>query len=270
MEKLQYDSFYKFLISLGIILIATPILGLFSLIKASSQILITNEEIIQLSDISLQVLNKRNNALLSFYHWFPYIFIFLFILGLALFMYGAYKWKILQKEFDEQTFLTTQEKRFNFKKMTNAEIFEKVVEETEESQDNLNVWYDPILKAFQVENFCYHFICDTLPKKFHVQQNVKAVDTAFDIIASSKDIDILYEIKFFKTLPDFERFKKSIYKFENQCTKYASNTSKKIKAVFLVVVPNDNFDSICNHLKGYSKKIDLGNVQIQYLSEVEF
>jgi hypothetical protein len=41
MDKLQYDSLYKFLVSIGAILIVAPIIGVFYLLTGSYDILIS-------------------------------------------------------------------------------------------------------------------------------------------------------------------------------------------------------------------------------------
>ena len=41
MEKLQYDSFYKFLVSLGLVLIITPFIGVYYLLNYSNENLLT-------------------------------------------------------------------------------------------------------------------------------------------------------------------------------------------------------------------------------------
>ncbi len=44
MDKLQYDSFYKFLVSIGAILIATPVIGIYQLFTGSYDIIISEQE----------------------------------------------------------------------------------------------------------------------------------------------------------------------------------------------------------------------------------
>lgn len=53
MDKLQYDSFYKFLVSLGIVLITLPIFVLLYILNAD-YILISQNDYNNLSAISLQ------------------------------------------------------------------------------------------------------------------------------------------------------------------------------------------------------------------------
>lgn len=59
MDKLQYDSFYKFLVSLGIILIAAPVLCLYFVVNNQEQLLISQNEYEALSEASLFLLQER-------------------------------------------------------------------------------------------------------------------------------------------------------------------------------------------------------------------
>lgn len=50
MDKLQYDSFYKFIVSVGIVLIVAPLFCLHYLVSGSYDIIMTQEEANNLSD----------------------------------------------------------------------------------------------------------------------------------------------------------------------------------------------------------------------------
>ena len=51
MDKLQYDSFYKFIVSIGIVLIVAPLFCLHYLVSGSYDIIMTQEEANNLSEI---------------------------------------------------------------------------------------------------------------------------------------------------------------------------------------------------------------------------
>lgn len=58
MDKLQYDSLYKFLVSLGVVLIALPIAA-FVFIANSATLIISQAEYESLSEYSIQDLEQR-------------------------------------------------------------------------------------------------------------------------------------------------------------------------------------------------------------------
>ena len=63
MEKLQYDSFYKFLVSLGLVLIITPFIGVYYLLNYSNENLLTVNKYTELSQKSLGIIEKKENIL---------------------------------------------------------------------------------------------------------------------------------------------------------------------------------------------------------------
>ena len=59
MDKLQYDNLYKFLVSLGIVLIIVPVAALAFLLNMEP-LLISQVDYDSLSDFSLQMIANRN------------------------------------------------------------------------------------------------------------------------------------------------------------------------------------------------------------------
>ena len=64
MDKLQYDSFYKFLVSLGMLLITLPVLAYLYILNTNYK-LISQNDYDNLSEISIQRMND-NLKLLDF------------------------------------------------------------------------------------------------------------------------------------------------------------------------------------------------------------
>ena len=72
MDKLQYDSFYKFLVSLGLILLALPFAALIFLFYVDP-ILISQVEYDALSEFSLQMIENRNELVSMAISVFPVV-----------------------------------------------------------------------------------------------------------------------------------------------------------------------------------------------------
>ncbi len=101
MDKLQYDSLYKFLVSLGLIMIVFPVAALVYLLN-SELILISQDELESLSDLSQKMLANRDELLLLLRCIFPWLaFAFIFV-GIFFLVYGLYKWKQVQKNLDKK------------------------------------------------------------------------------------------------------------------------------------------------------------------------
>jgi len=281
MEKLQYDSFYKFLVSLGIILLTAPILGICYLIGTGNELLISKKDYLGLSDNSLIILNKRDDMINFILDWLPYIMIIFIVAGLIFLIYGGIKWRSLQKEIDEQTRLKTIERRTNVEKMTTGEIFEKAITENLETVSDVGVEYNKdmsflydgerILKSFQIEEFCFKQILDKLGNDYYVQQNVKVANEEFDVIANSKytNVDYLFEIKYWVYTPSFKHFKQVLENFIARSCKYQKSSNRYCEPVFIVVIPEENFDKVTQKLESYIKECDVDEVKMEFLQEIE-
>lgn len=96
MSKLEYDNLYKFLLSLGIVLIVFPVAVLVYLLGIEP-ILISQLEYDELSAFSLQMLENRNRLTSFFILTFPWIAGILMFAGVVLLVCGIIKWVELQK-----------------------------------------------------------------------------------------------------------------------------------------------------------------------------
>lgn len=272
MEKLQYDSFYKFLVSLGMVLITIPIILVYYLTIKIDAILVSENEFLKLTEKSLEILQKREDIITLFLDWLPFIVILSLALGLFFLIYGGFKWKILQKEIDEQTRLKTILERTNVEQMKPSEILEKTINEVEEEAKEIINKKEKFLNTLKVEEFCFHYISNRLSKEYKVQQNVRIAKNEFDMVAFSKHHkkDILYEVKYWPETPTRKTFTESYKNFKLRCNEYEFETQRSYKSKFIIVIPNEKFSEIKEKLDNYIKSIDIDkNIKIEYMAQFE-
>lgn len=101
MDKLQYDNLYKFLVSLGIVLIVLPVAALVFLFNIEP-ILISQADYDLLSDFSLQMIATRNKLTSYFISIFPWVAGILICIGIVVLLIGIFKWVGLQKNLDKK------------------------------------------------------------------------------------------------------------------------------------------------------------------------
>ena len=100
-NQLQYDSLYKFIVSVGVLLASAPMTGYFFLLQKASEQLVAQEEWIALSAFSEEILLRRQMLLR---HW--WVPLLLFFLGVGIAATGMVLWyKKAQKPTDESTML---------------------------------------------------------------------------------------------------------------------------------------------------------------------
>lgn len=267
MEKLQYDSFYKFLVSLGLVLIITPFIGVYYLLNYSNENLLTVNKYTELSQKSFGIIEKKENILNLFLTLAPYIFIFTTILGIFLLIYGIIKWKNLQKEIDEQTTIKTKVERTQLEKLTANEVLQKIESEEEINTKDKKQIYNRIQDAIMAESFCFEYLSNQLSKDYIVEQNVRIDNSIFDIVALSKKNknDLIYEIKYYREKPDLHKYKYILDRLKKLKEVYEKSMNKTCKATLLIIIPSSSYERITRYLKNYQNQVLNSNIKIEYL-----
>ena len=267
MEKLQYDSFYKFLVSLGLVLIIAPFIGVYYLLNYSNENLLTVNKYTELSQKSLGIIEKKENILNLFLTLAPYIFIFTTILGIFLLIYGIIKWKNLQKEIDEQTTIKTKVERTQLEKLTANEVLQKIESEEEINTKDKKQIYNRIQDAIMAEGFCFEYLSNQLSKDYIVEQNVRIDNSIFDMVALSKKNknDLIYEIKYYREEPDLHKYKYILDRLEKLKEVYEKSMNKTCKATLLIIIPSSSYERITRYLKNYQNQVLNSNIKIEYL-----
>lgn len=257
MGKLQYDSFYKFMVSAGVILVAAPIVGLYYLLCNGNQILLSQNEYDELSYSSLQFVHQRDQTILCVLTILPYLLGGLIVLGFICLIYGSLKWHNIQKEIDEQTKLKTREQKINVEKLSATEIAEKIIDEATEEHENQplsgatpTIKKSSVAKALEIENLCYSYIFKLYYRSYDVQQNVKVEKSAYDVLAISKfdNIDYLFEVKYWANNLDKSLFYRVAERMESMKIEYESISQRKCKCVLMIVTANEAKDRIQSSL----------------------
>lgn len=270
MDKLQYDSFYKFMVSAGVVLVAAPLVGLYYLLCNGNQILITQTEYESLSATSMQFVQQRDQTILHVLKALPWLLGGLILIGLVCLIYGGIKWHNIQKEIDEQTKLKTKEQRFNVDKLSASEIAEKVIDEVadeyvEQVTTPAEVSFEKahVVKAIEIENLCYIYIRKQYSRNYDVQQNVKIDSYGCDILAISKknEMDYLFEIKYWIRYPSISFFYRVARRMDEMKAIYESKTQRNCKCILMIVTLDENKEDIqnfCNrYINGHSLPFDI-------------
>lgn len=109
--KFEFGDLYRFIVSLGVIFIASAFVIPWLFLKESFDVLKSQQGISHLSDTASNIISKREGLILFAYnHLSTYFFISLFI-GLSLVCYGLKKWRSNQLVLDEQTKLELELKK---------------------------------------------------------------------------------------------------------------------------------------------------------------
>lgn len=252
MDKLQYDSFYKFLVSAGIVLIVAPLLGTYYFLCHCRDMIVDETFLNSLTYSSLQLLNQRDALLSILFKYLPWICLSSLLIGLICLIYGGVKWRKIQLELDEQTKLKTKEQRANVKALSASEVAEKAINETikddemqlEHQDVSCMTASERIYKGLQIQNKCFSYVQRILSRKYDVQQNIRINRTDFDIIARSKytSTDYIYEVKYYTKKFPRGVIRDVVQRVALSGQEYTEVMNRTCQANLLIVVPDEHYD----------------------------
>lgn len=273
MDKLQYDSFYKFLVSLGMLLITLPVLAFLYVLNMDCK-LISQSDYDNLSQISIQRIQNNENLLDFTTTIMPVASIVLIITGLTLIIIGCCKWYSIQKELDEQIKSDTITKKINATQLSSSESVEKAANEIYAEQNaSTNVSSDRVVKYMQIEDKCYNYFSNKFSHRYLLKQNLRIGRFEYDIIALSKRTknDLIFEIKYWtvNTITN-NRLEHLISNVKSMCDNYKSITNHNCESVIVIVAPKEKIEKVksacLNYFNNYKNSI-LENVNFEFFAE---
>ncbi len=245
-----------------------PIFVFYFFLKDASRLFLSSEELSRLSSFSLEIVLRRENWIQFFLRLFPWIAVFSFALGISFFVYGLKHWKSIQKEYDAQVCMKTKKDQKELEKMTPTEIVMEKLEETEITVAKKNNYQSRIIKAMQIERKFYEYLKKTLPLYFHIEQHLKMNGNHYDLVATSFKKHYLYEIRYWKEIPDIGKFECCYQEFIRKCVAYEKNISEKVEGFLVIISPASSFEVIKHRCDTLEKRFDFQeNRSIQYFSE---
>lgn len=272
MNNLQFDSFQKFLVSIGTILLIAPLFAFQYLLSGAYDVIISSEEYSNLSDISLNLLSVRVKYLDSAFKYGPYICLLLMIIGLGLIILGCIRWYKIQVLIDDNLKDEHDTKKIEFEKQTQSDILSSAIEEiietdspNESVQTQTEQYFvqatDRVHKYMDIERRVNNYLSNTLDGRYTISQDMKTTSYRYDIVAESSTDTIIYEIKYWKQMPPF-RVYETISKLKESVE---SQTSANHKFIFklIIVSPSSNF---INRFKS-ANRLDIAEENVIYLLE---
>lgn len=266
MDKLQYDSFYKFLVSLGMVFITLPILALLYLLNAD-YILISQNDYNNLSTFSLQSIQFHEHILHVINTIVPIVSIPLVVIGIILIIIGSIKWYGIQKELDQQIKSDTITKNINATQLSTSESTAKAYKElTSEQESDSIVSTDKVVKYMEIEDKCFNHFLPKLSKRYHLKQNLQIGNVDYDIIGISKRnyADLIFEIKYWIILPTDARLNQLFSEINCLGENYKRTTDHDFEYVIVIITPKSQKERIqskvesfySNYIHNISEKIN--------------
>jgi len=214
MNKPEYSDLYKFLASLGVIIISISLLLPWLFLTQSFNSLISNGEIIKYTQTAQTLINLQQTTALWFIKNLLIICTILFLLGCSLLVYSLHLWKPVQDEIDRERKLSNQKLSNELKTATKEEQFNKFVQEVSENNEE----HEETIKDFSTQISKYISVEEKVLNKLAIsfgENNVlrnkligkKQVDA---IIRISPSIRAVIEIKYLTNENNLEKIANAI------------------------------------------------------------
>lgn len=281
MDKLQYDNLYKFLVSLGIVLIILPVAALFFLFNMEP-ILISQADYDLLSEFSLQMIANRNELTSYFISIFPWFAGSLICIGVGVLLIGICNWVGLQKNLDKKLDAETAIQTLNLLKMNSAEVTAKIEEEVKETaaietptppvSPVVNDHSSAMNKYIEIEDLCFNYFTKRYAKKYSFVRNIRMGKYCYDFIGVSKldNIDIIFEIKYMKIAAGNSRRIYDLFeRVYDSGVNYETIAHRNFRCVVVMVTPKEELPRLENIVETYCKayRENANRIEIKCMAE---
>ncbi len=284
MSQLEYDNLYKFLVSLGVTLIALPVAGIIYFYN-TQPILISQADYDALSEYSLEMINHRDKLLEIFMRILPWLAVIFIVFGFVLFIYGIIKWLGVQKKLDKKLDAETTKKALDALKANDEDVQRKVKKETEKFSDISNVYetndcisvsksqqLKAIQKYYAIEASCFDYFSNKYYKKYDFKCNIRIGNTYYDFIGVSNEDkqDLIFEIKYYQQAISANLLiNKNLDKIYDMGIKYQTVTHRDFKCLLIIITPKEQLPRLEKIVNSYyeTNKEYKNKIEIKCLSE---
>lgn len=276
MNKIEYDSFYKFVISIGVVMIVFPIVGLNIFLGNKYDLILTVNEIEMLTEKAKSIVEKRQYILGHIVELMPMVFTMSVILGACAVLFGSIKWYKIQKLVDEKHKLENKHLEKQIHQLSLEEVATNIIKyEDGINSDNVQEFMNTFGNAFIMKNAGIEFIKKeyyTSNGNYTVEPYIKIGNTNYDLIAEGRgllDKDYIYEIKYAQGLIN-EKWVNSIFnRLKDKRSIYSDIKNRMPYAVLIIISKSENYEKIKNVVDHYLKTNKHNNSTIKVIKENE-
>jgi hypothetical protein len=255
MTKLEYSDFYRFLVSLGVVLISLSILFPWLFLREPFDTALKTSDIIEFTPTAQILIARRQNTALWFIQNTSWISAVLAIGGFAFLIIGIIRWGKKQYLLDQREELETEKleqeielQRRELEPMTPVEIAEKGVKKAEE-ETRIDEAQKPsigprVQEYFRIETVLFDKLVECFGEdKVLTQQKIRQMP--YDAILLFDDpqlTDVIIEIRSISTVFTSSRFNQTINQLVFQTETYTEATNRRVTTIPLFVFPEGNQD----------------------------
>lgn len=256
MQKVEYSDLNKFLVSIGVALIAISILIPWLFFREPFDLLIKADELEKLTDLGKEVINGRQEILKKLLCLIPWISLLLFLLGLSILIYGLIRWFKKQQLLDERDDLTNRKLKKELEKLTDEEVVDKAeteyqsteseIKEDESQETKPKSSKEQFIQSYlRIEQTFADKFTQFFSESFRVLTNYRIKHFEYDIILNaplSQDEDKIVEIKYYPSGANRQYIRETLIRLEIATKQYQEVAKKSVKPVLLIILPEDKYN----------------------------
>lgn len=287
MEKIKYDSLYKFIVSIGIAIIVFPFIFMVWIFNFNDIVVLSNNEISQLTDVAQNIIHMEQNykyILLSHPIICLFVISIIVLTGVLIALYGIKEWKNkVQKYEDKLRELSNKLIEKQIQALTPEEKEEKVREEIilnnqtndkepEKSNTKVSLNSNKIQKYMQIEKEVLDKIKKVF-KKYEIYEEIRLDKQRYDCIALKKEdgfLDYIFEIKYFTRVNSIKgklgMLEREIIHLEYT---YMKNTERNAELILIIIVDQMTEEQRVESKKYIEQKMGLSKVIISDIDNIE-
>jgi hypothetical protein len=254
MEKIEFSDIYKFLCSIGVLLIGLAFVFPYFFLNGKFDLLVEEKKLKSLTPIAQQIIYDRQLSVRALNDHLFLISGAILIIGLIIFSIGIVNWSKKQKNIDIKEVVETQKAQYEFGQMTNQDVSTKVVRELEEDNIALSstssttttttTQYPPTAQQsvnyVLIEQKIISKIHEAYKDYFSILANQKIDEIEFDAILKPNNIigtNYILEIKYAQASITTRFLQNTISRVARAMRKYQSATDRLPNAIVIIVFP---------------------------------
>jgi hypothetical protein len=264
-EKAEYSDLYKFLTSIGVLVIGLSVLMPWLFLQDQLAIQVMANDYDQMICVSQELTLRKLELTRLSLSIVVVLSPILFVAGVGLCCYGIRKWNVKQRGIDELDQLDLSERRAQVRPLQKSEYQAKAQEEVKSEtvgSDTVEVTEQPSTASvveqtteprasealasqlIEVEALLFDRINDYNSFDYRVQRNVKLanrfeVDVLLAAYNTNKHIDKLIEIRYFQNRLRMETVISARDQLDKTRKYYNVSTRRNVQAILLLVYRSD-------------------------------
>lgn len=275
MQRLEYDSYYKFLVSMGIVLVVSPIIILGVFLSGRFDLIMSQADFESLCAGSARAVNLHFTIAKVMPWAYLVCSIAAFIAGIWLIHSGCKKWKVIQLKQDKKLNLEVEGLKNQVHNMSPEEKANNKIDEILESQKYMHsssemnlddssietgkIIARKVLEYIEAEDKCAKIIRNEIGAEYTVMQDVMVGNYIYDIVAHSNTSkeDVVYEIKVGEDIDINNLIKDSIPPLIKRAEEYSKANKKYVRAELWITIGNEVPDYSYRGLSGIDHEFDI-------------